>query len=125
MTALKFMFLLLIVILLVLFGVKNMHGVEIKYYNLGFKLETKSVPLLYVILSSLFAGAVFGWTTSIIKQIKLRSIIRKKDKRVKEIEEKLKNVRLTVVPTSQDSIEEKEPPVSPTHDNDVERKNEE
>ncbi len=120
MTGLKFMFLLVIVILFVLFGVRNMHDVEINYYNPGLKLQTIYVHLLYVILSSLFVGAVFGWSTSIIKQIKLKRIIRKKDKQVKEIEEELNKIRLTSAPASQDS-EEKEISVSSASGNDAEK----
>jgi|GEM_PF-907275 uncharacterized integral membrane protein len=88
--SLKFILGLIIMILLVTFAVKNNTPTKLYYY---FNLESPEVPLFLVILLGLFLGAVFVWIINLFERMKLKYIIKKKDKKIREIEKELVSLR--------------------------------
>lgn len=85
MSALKFILSLCLLILIVAFAVKNTVSVPIHYYDYQFRIQTVELPLLMVVLISLFTGFLAAWSVGIFKQMKLKSELRKQNKTIRRL----------------------------------------
>ncbi len=79
-------------IFIITFSIKNNQLVKIVYY---FGIETRETPLYVVIIASFLIGVITGIIYSLSAMIKGRIEIRRKDRRIKELEEELQKVRTT------------------------------
>ena len=84
MQTLKFPAILILVALLVIFGSLNMGEVPLE---LGF--STHSLPLFFLILSAMIAGAFMVWISQTIAQARLKRHIRLLNRRIQELEPQL------------------------------------
>mgnify|MGYP001584990006 CR=1 FL=1 len=81
MHAVKFLFLLFLVALLVIVGSLNMGVVDVK---LGF--STYSPPLFFLMLGAMGLGVLSTWTVMTVAQIRLKRSIRLLKRKVQELE---------------------------------------
>ncbi len=91
MGAFRFILALAGVLLLVTFGVKNMHLATVGFYG----LPSRTVPLFYLLLMAFALGAVSAWVFHIVEKVRLRwksrrdqADLRKLRDRVQEMEER-------------------------------------
>lgn len=86
----KFIFGLIILVVLASFAVKNSDPVVLKYY---FGYSTPSVPLYVVLLAAVVVGAIFAALFSIGERFYFRHEIRKRDRLIREMETELVSLR--------------------------------
>ncbi|MFQ5671650.1 MAG: lipopolysaccharide assembly protein LapA domain-containing protein [Nitrospinales bacterium] len=85
MPALKFILSICLLILIVAFAVKNTVSVPLHYYDYQFRTHTVKLPLLLVVLISLFTGFLTAWGVGVFKQMKLKSQLRKQNKTIRRL----------------------------------------
>jgi len=76
---------LVIIFLLVAFAIRNMMPVQLDFYF----YKTPEVPLFVVIFLSLLVGVAAAWVLVIGEQLKMRAELRRKNKKIKELEKQL------------------------------------
>ena len=87
MVALKFLFALAILIVLVLFALQNMEpNVSIKYY---IDMSIGPMPLSFAVLGAAAIGSIITALVTLIEQIRLRYTIKKLNNRVKQLDDEL------------------------------------
>lgn len=79
MIILRLFFGLLIIFLLVAFAIRNMTPVHLDFYF----YKTPDVPLFVLLYLTLLVGVAVAWLLVIGEQIKMKSEVRKKSKRIK------------------------------------------
>ncbi len=79
---------LVLIFLLVAFATLNMTSVELNFYF----YKTPKVPLFVVLYLCVLLGVVLAWVMVIGEQLRMRVQLKKKDKIIKELEEKLKSL---------------------------------
>ena len=91
MGAFRFILALAGVLLLVTFGVKNMHLATVSFYG----LPSRTVPLFYLLLIAFALGTLSAWVFHIVEKVRLRwklrqdqADLRKLRDRVQEMEER-------------------------------------
>lgn len=89
MPILKFIISICLLIVIVLFAVENLGSVRINYYDYQFNVHSVQLPLLAVILASLFVGFFSAWAVGFYKQAKLKSELRKQNKTIRQMIEEL------------------------------------
>lgn len=99
MVVLKFIIWLILLIIIVAASLQNMQAVELKYYiinleNFRFELKkTGSIQLFIVLIGSLFSGFLLASLFGMVNSIRLKSIIWKQKKTIKDLDKK--NEKLT------------------------------
>ena len=83
--ALKFFIFIVLSMIISSFAVRNMHEVEIHYYDHLFHLHSLEFPLLGVIFCSIFLGFMISWSFGILQQMKLRSRIWKQTRTLEKL----------------------------------------
>ncbi len=73
---------LIIIFLLVAFALRNMTPVHLDFYF----YKTPDVPLFVMLYLTLLVGVAVAWIMVISEQLRLRMEIRKRDKKIKELE---------------------------------------
>lgn len=89
-SSLRFIFALLIMVLLVTFAVKNNTPTTLYYY---FGYKSPEIPLFLVILMGVVIGAVFVWFVTLFEKMKLKYTIRQKEKKIREVEKELADLK--------------------------------
>ena len=89
MPAFKFILSICLLILIVSLAVKNATIVPINYYDYQLQAQTVKLPLLVIVLSSLIIGFIATWATGMLKQVKLRSQLKKYEKTIRQMSEEL------------------------------------
>ncbi len=74
----------ILTIFIITFSIKNNQPVKIVYY---FGIETGEIPLYIVIITSFLIGVITGIICSLSAMIKGRIEIKRKERRIKELEE--------------------------------------
>ncbi len=85
MIILRLLFGLIIIFLLVAFSIRNMLPVQLDFYF----YKTPPVPLFVIIFLSLLLGVAAAWILVIGEQVRMRNELRKKNKRIKELEKQI------------------------------------
>ena len=88
MPTLKYIIFILLVILVSLFASKNMHTVEIHFFN-GFLADTVKLPAMVLMSASFGLGFLLVWSFELIAKLKLKTQIHIKDRRIKSLENEL------------------------------------
>lgn len=96
MAILKLLVGLVVVFLLVAFAIANMEAVAVSFYF----YKTPAIPLFVIIFISVLVGVMLAWILVIGEQISLRSKVRAKDKRIKELERELEELEKRLVKVS-------------------------
>tara|TARA_B100001123_G_C15271461_1_gene1010474 strand:+ start:820 stop:1155 length:336 start_codon:yes stop_codon:yes gene_type:complete len=95
MPALKLIIYLIGAILIGSFAVQNMDSVEVNYYDFRLNLHTLELPLVTVVMIPLGLGLFGAWCMWLLSWIKMRMVIRKKNKTISAMEEELEKLRNT------------------------------
>ena len=95
MPAIKFVLLILLLIVIASFSVKNMGSVEFNYYDLQLQLHSIELPLMVVLVIPLVLGLLIAWFMDLFDRFKLKSIIRQQNRSISSMEEELKNLKNT------------------------------
>ena len=93
MPAFKFILIVLLLIIISIFAVKNMDMVEVSFYDFELNSHDIKVPLLIVVLCSLGLGFLLAWIDGLVARMKLRAVVRKHERTIESLEidlEKLK-----------------------------------
>ena len=96
MAILKLLVGLVVVFLLVAFAIANMEAVAVSFYF----YKPPAIPLFVIIFISVLVGVMLAWILVIGEQISLRSKVRAKDKRIKELERELEELEKRLVKVS-------------------------
>ena len=75
----------LLLMFVVTFSVENISLVSITYYDFYFQKQTLEVPVLVLISVSLLAGFILTWLVGVLKQMRLRSQLRKSERVVRSL----------------------------------------
>ena len=94
----KFMIFIILSIIVAIFAVKNMGMVEVSFYDFSLNSRDYRMPLLVVILVSLAFGFFLAWIDGWVAKMKLKSIIRHKNKTIESLDEELRIYRKPVLP---------------------------
>ncbi|MCA9484342.1 MAG: LapA family protein [Nitrospina sp.] len=89
MSPFKFILLIIVTLIVVVFAVKNMELVEVSFYDFYLNSHNIKVPLLVVILGSMAFGFSIAWLSGWMLQIRLKALIHRKDKTIEELQSKL------------------------------------
>ncbi|MFQ5483184.1 MAG: lipopolysaccharide assembly protein LapA domain-containing protein, partial [Nitrospinaceae bacterium] len=73
----KFVLLIVLTLLVVVFAVKNMDLVEISFYDFHLNSRNLRVPLLVVVLCSIAFGFMLSWMSGWISQMKQKALLRR------------------------------------------------
>ena len=93
MPAAKIIIFILLLMVVVTLAVQNMSLVSITYYDFQFHKQALEVPLLIVILGSLLTGFILAWLLGALKQMRLRSRLRKSDKAVQSLTSQIEKLK--------------------------------
>lgn len=85
---------LVILIIIVAFSVENVQDIDLKYYNYNLELMTISVPLIIVLLISLFSGFFLASLFGLAKNIRFKNIIRKRNQTIKNLDKEIAKLTL-------------------------------
>ena len=89
-SSLRFLFSVVIMIFLVAFAVKNNTPVRLYYY---FNFQSPEIPLFVIVLVSVFIGALCVWLMALFDKLRMKMIISKKEKTIREMEKELVDLR--------------------------------
>ena len=85
---------MVILIIIVAFSVENLQGIDLKYYNYKLELQTISVPLIIVLLISLFSGFFLASFFGLANNIRFKNIIRKRNQTIKNLDKEIAKLTL-------------------------------
>jgi uncharacterized integral membrane protein len=86
MSYVKWIILIIVLLFLVTFGVKNSHPTQLRYY---FGLVSVDIPLYGVVYLSIVLGIIIGMLVGIYDQIALRGRVRRLQRENRELKEKV------------------------------------
>ena len=92
MPTLKYIFFVLLVILVSLFASKNMHTVEIHFFD-GYFADTIKVPAMVLISGSFGLGFLIVWFFESFIRLKLKTQLHMKERKIKLLEGELANLK--------------------------------
>jgi len=84
-TYLKAIVLVIVLLLLITFGIKNNQPLQVHYY---FNIETAPIPLYSVLYISIIIGIVIGMLVGISSRFTLRGKVKALHREIKELKEK-------------------------------------
>jgi uncharacterized integral membrane protein len=91
--AFKITVLLFLLTVLATFAVKNLHEVEVGYFDYTFTLHTFKTPLFFIICATFTAGFFVAWLVGTFVQLRLKNQLRKKDRLLRKQEEEIQNLK--------------------------------
>ena len=92
MPILKYIFFILLVILISLFASKNMHTVEVYFFD-GYFSDSIKIPVVVLISGSFGLGFFIVWFFELFVRIKLKTQLHLKDRKIKLLEDQLARQR--------------------------------
>jgi len=92
MPTLKYIFFILIIILVSLFASKNMHTVEIHFFD-GYSADTIKVPAMVLISGSFGLGFIIVWFFELLSRLKLKAQLHMRDRKIKLLEGELTQLK--------------------------------
>ena len=93
MPAAKITFSILLLMVVVTFSVMNMNLVQIQYYDFQLHKQVLELPLLIVMFVSLLVGFVLSWFTGSLKQMRLKSLLRKSERAVRLLRDQVEKYK--------------------------------
>lgn len=93
MPTLKYIFFILLVTLVSLFAVKNMHTVELHFFDGSFSERSVQVPTMMVVLGSFGMGFLFAWFFELFTRLKYKTQLRMREREIESLEEELQHLK--------------------------------
>ncbi len=82
---LRFIFGLLLLLIIVLYSVQNLSSVTIGYYNYALELKKVPVPVVIVIFFSIMFGFILAWAVNLPKFYQHNTLVKKKEKEIEKL----------------------------------------
>ena len=92
MPTLKYILFILLVILVSLFAAKNMHTVEVHFFD-GSSTNTVRLPAMVLISGSFGLGFFFVWFFELFSRLKLKTQLHIKERKIKSLESELASMK--------------------------------
>jgi uncharacterized integral membrane protein len=89
----RWLLILSVFFVLILFGVENMEMVPLKFSVPGVFSYEISLPLFFVVVVSVFAGSVLAGLIGMADHIRMHTRIRKQNKNIGRLENEVKSLR--------------------------------
>ena len=89
MSTLKYIFFISLIIFVSLFAAKNMHSVEVYFFDGSLTDRTLRIPTMVLISCAFGFGFLMAWFFELFAQIKLKSQLRDKQKNIEKLEKEL------------------------------------
>lgn len=83
---LKVIILVIILLFLITFGVKNSHPVQLYYY---FNIPTIDIPLYGLVYLSIVIGILLGMVVGISRRLTLRRAVKRSKREIRELEKRV------------------------------------
>ena len=101
MPTLKYMFFIVLIILVSLFSAKNMHTVEVYFFD-GYSSDRSiKIPAMVLIAGSFGFGFLMAWFFELFTRLKFKKQLRLKQKQIESLEKELFNLNnVSIVPSS-------------------------
>ncbi|KMP11074.1 hypothetical protein UR09_04415 [Candidatus Nitromaritima sp. SCGC AAA799-A02] len=93
MPTLKYIFFILLVIVVSLFAAKNMHTVQVHFFDWTFADYTIQVPTMMVVLGAFGLGFIIAWFFELFTRLKFKAEVRMKDRKIDSLEEELQRLK--------------------------------
>ena len=107
MSTLKYIFFISLIILVSLFAAKNMHTVEVHFYDGSSADSTIKVPTMVLVSCAFGFGFLLAWFFELFAHFKLKGELREKQKNIERLEKELSRLN-----QSSDVSEEPDNPTS-------------
>ena len=88
MPILKYIFFIFLLILISLFAAKNMHTVEVHFFD-GYFADNIKIPVVVLVSGSFGLGFFVVWFFDLFIRMKLKSQLHLKDRKIKSLEDQL------------------------------------
>ena len=105
MSTLKYIFFISLIILVSLFAAKNMHTVEVHFYDGSSTDLTIKLPTMVLVSCAFGFGFLLAWFFELFAQFKLKGELREKKKNIERLEKELSRLN----PSSDVSVEPNNP----------------
>ena len=89
MSTLKYVFFISLIIFVSLFAAKNMHTVEVYFFDGSSANHTIRVPTMVLISGAFGLGFLIAWFFELFAQFKLKAQLREKQKNIERLEKEL------------------------------------
>jgi uncharacterized integral membrane protein len=89
MSTLKYSFFIALIIFVSLFAAKNMHTVEVYFFDSSSSESIIKVPTMVLISCAFGLGFLIAWFFELFSQLKLKAQIREKQKNIDKLEKDL------------------------------------
>ena len=89
MSTLKYIFFITLIILVSLFAVKNMHTVEVHFYDGSSADRTIKLPAMVLVSCAFGFGFLLAWFFELFAHFKLKGELREKQKNIERLEKEL------------------------------------
>jgi uncharacterized integral membrane protein len=89
MSTLKYIFFISLIIFVSLFAAKNMHTVEVHFFDGSSPDQTIKVPAMVLVSCAFGFGFLLAWFFELISQFKLKADLREKKKMIGKLEKEL------------------------------------
>ena len=93
MSTLKYSFFIALIIFVSLFAAKNMHTVEIYFFDSSSSEKIIKAPTMVLISCSFGLGFLIAWFFELFSQLKLKAQIREKQKSIDKLEKELSQLK--------------------------------
>ena len=100
MPTLKYIVFIIFVILISLFASKNMHTIEIHFFD-GYAEDTIKVPAMVLIAGSFGFGFLLVWFFELFTRLKIKTQLRIKERKIKLLENELLTLKASNEAASQ------------------------
>jgi uncharacterized integral membrane protein len=93
MSTLKYVFFISLIIFVSLFAAKNMHTVEVYFFDGSSANHTIKVPTMVLISGAFGLGFLIAWFFELFAQFKLKAQLREKQKNIDKLEKELSQLK--------------------------------
>ena len=108
MSTLKYIFFISLIIVVSLFAAKNMHTVEVHFFDGSSADRTIKVPTMVLVSCAFGFGFLLAWFFELFAQFKLKAELREKKKIIERLEKELLGLKqlsdVSVEPDNQTSL---------------------
>jgi uncharacterized integral membrane protein len=93
MGVIRWLLILAVLFVLIIFGVENMEVVQLRFSMMSLFSYEAQMPLFFVVVISVFGGAAMAGFIGLADHLRLHSRLRKQKKSVEKLENEVKSLR--------------------------------